>query len=250
MPAYVHALISSSEIVRLTNIERLNASIVSFTRNPQLAAAAKIKAEDMAGRGYFSHTTPEGDKTWSLIKAQGYEFSRVGENLAVKFTDSTNVIGSWLASPGHRANLLNEKFKDIGVGIAEGMYQGATTTFVVALFGAPMGDMHDESETSIEISNEDATYVSESAGLMAALQPEEETNLEDASLALPSELPEVPKAQVAAAKEALTQLSNVATIASEQMKEETKNAWIWNMVNHMVISMTRLLSLVINASSR
>lgn len=163
-----YALLTPSAIMELTNSERREAALVQYKENPMLTAAAEEKAQDMATRSYFAHATPEGEKTWNLVRENGYAFSRVGENLAVKFSDPSRVVSMWLASPGHRANILNEKFVDIGVGIAEGAYQGATTTFVVALFAAPLnaanepvGEVKGEQEPS-----------QESAGLMASLEPE------------------------------------------------------------------------------
>lgn len=163
-----YALLTSRSIIELTNLERREEALPQYRENRMLTDAAEEKAIDMATRGYFSHATPEGEKSWNLIREHGYAFSRVGENLAVKFSDPERVISSWLASPGHRANILNEKFVDIGVGIAEGVYQGATTTFVVALFGVPA---HTAPEERGEVKGEQEPS-HESAGLMASFQPE------------------------------------------------------------------------------
>ncbi len=175
VPLFAHsqeeyALLTSEAIVEQTNLERRAASLPKYRDNDMLATAAEEKARDMATRSYFSHATPEGEKTWNLVRENGYAFSRVGENLAVKFSDPARVVSLWLASPGHRANLLNEKFVDIGVGIAEGVYQGATTTFVVALYATPLtpakeaiGEVKGEQESS-----------QESAGLLASVEPERE----------------------------------------------------------------------------
>jgi hypothetical protein len=113
-----------------------------------------------------SYATPEGEKTWNRVRDNGYVFSRVGENLAVKFSDPTRIVSSWMASPGHRANLLNEKFVDVGIGLAEGVYQGATTTFVVALFATPATEVN-----AGEVKGEQEP-AQESAGLMASFEPE------------------------------------------------------------------------------
>ncbi len=163
-----YALLTPDAIIELTNSERREAELSFYRENQMLAAAAEAKAKDMATRSYFAHATPEGEKTWNLVREKGYQFSRVGENLAVKFSDPARVVSSWLASPGHRANLLNEKFVDIGVGVAEGRYQGATTTFVVALIAAPLSSA---SETAGEVKGEQEPS-QESAGLMASLEPE------------------------------------------------------------------------------
>ncbi len=163
-----YALLTPDAIIRLTNTERSAETLAHYRENKMLAAAAEEKAKDMATRGYFAHATPEGEKTWNLIRERGYVFSRVGENLAVKFSDPSRVVSMWMASPGHRANILNERFVDVGVGIAEGVYQGATTTFVVALYAAPLNGANESGEVKGE-----QEPSQESAGLMASLEPEE-----------------------------------------------------------------------------
>jgi uncharacterized protein YkwD len=161
-----YTLLTSHAIIALTNAERKTEMLNEYRENKMLAVAAKEKAQDMATRGYFSHATPEGEKTWNRVRDNGYVFSRVGENLAVKFSDPTRIVSSWMASPGHRANLLNEKFVDVGIGLAEGVYQGATTTFVVALFATPATEVN-----AGEVKGEQEP-AQESAGLMASFEPE------------------------------------------------------------------------------
>ncbi len=195
-----YALLTPEALVKLTNVERREESLALYRVNTMLAAAAEEKAKDMATRGYFSHATPEGEKTWRLVRDEGYQFSRVGENLAVKFSDPERIVSSWLASPGHRANLLNEKFVDIGVGLAEGMYQGATTTFVVALFAAPLPSAQDEGEVKGE-----QELPKESAGLMASFEPEIESESQtDESEELPAAVKEKSAPQQTAAVSAGT----------------------------------------------
>ena len=82
--------------------------------------AAKAHAEDMEGRGYFSHSTPEGwspSRRLSLTGASGY--SAVGENIAVGQPTPQDVMADWMASSGHRANILNASYTHLGVGVAE-----------------------------------------------------------------------------------------------------------------------------------
>ncbi len=163
-----YALLTPEAIIQLTNAERSGEALVHYRENQMLTAAAEEKARDMATRNYFAHATPEGEKTWKLIREKGYSFSRVGENLAVKFSAPERAVQMWMASPGHRANILNDKFVDIGVGIAEGVYQGATTTFVVALYAAPLNNAN---EPTGEVKG-DQESPHESAGLMASFEPE------------------------------------------------------------------------------
>jgi hypothetical protein len=97
-----------------------------------------MKANDMATKGYFAHTSPEGLSPWYWFKQAGYDFVYAGENLAVNFSDSAEVDKAWMNSPGHRDNILNTKYTEVGIATANGMYQGRPTTFVVQEFGRPM----------------------------------------------------------------------------------------------------------------
>ena len=127
----------SNVLVNLTNNDRSSFGIESLSVNPKLVSAAQEKANDMAMKGYFSHTSPDGTEPWYWIEVAGYQYSSAGENLAIDFSDSAEVEKAWLASLTHRANLLNGKFTEIGIATARGIYQGRETIFVVQMFGAP-----------------------------------------------------------------------------------------------------------------
>jgi len=129
--------IISAVLVDLANEDRALASAAPLKQSPILEAAARMKAEDMAGKGYFAHTSPEGVTPWHWFRAVGYRYRYAGENLALNFTDSVDVERAWMNSPGHRANIINTNFTEIGIAIATGIYQGRETTFVVQLFGRP-----------------------------------------------------------------------------------------------------------------
>jgi uncharacterized protein YkwD len=72
----------------------------------------------MASRGYFDHTTPDGVTFDKRITAAGYRWSNAAENIAKGQSTPAAVMQSWMNSPGHRANILNCKLKNIGVGLA------------------------------------------------------------------------------------------------------------------------------------
>ena len=127
--------IISSVLVDLTNEEREGEVVGMLARNADLDRAATLKAEHMAERGYFAHNSPDGLTPWHWFRLVGYNYRVAGENLAVHFTDSKNVVEAWMDSPGHRGNILNGKFTEIGIGTARGSYQGAPTIFVVQMFG-------------------------------------------------------------------------------------------------------------------
>lgn len=124
-------------IVDLTNSERTDARLISLKRNETLDRAAKLKADDMAQKEYFAHYSPEGVSPWFWFDKAEYRFVHAGENLAVHFTDSNDVVTAWMNSPTHKANIMNGSYTEIGVGTARGEYKGVPTVFVVQLFGTP-----------------------------------------------------------------------------------------------------------------
>ena len=131
------AAVISVVLVDEANTDRLNNSIGTLALSPTLTTAAQAKADDMAQRGYFSHTSPEGRDPWYWFQQAGYSFDYAGENLAVDFSDSKDVEQAWMNSLDHRKNLLDGHFTEIGVAVARGTYEGHPTTFVVQMFGTP-----------------------------------------------------------------------------------------------------------------
>ncbi|PIR89294.1 MAG: hypothetical protein COU07_00125 [Candidatus Harrisonbacteria bacterium CG10_big_fil_rev_8_21_14_0_10_40_38] len=124
-------------LVDETNKVRTEAAENTLKINPILEKAAQSKAEDMAQKGYFSHESPDGKSPWEWISEAGYKYASAGENLAVNFVDSKDVINAWLASEGHKKNILNKYFTEIGIGTAKGTYKGRDTIFVVQYFARP-----------------------------------------------------------------------------------------------------------------
>jgi uncharacterized protein YkwD len=107
-----------AEVVRLVNVERVNAGCQPVNADDRLTAAARAHSTDMAVRGYFSHTTPEGVDFTTRISNAGYRWSRAGENIAKGYPDPASVMDGWMNSNGHRANILNCGYQDLGVGVA------------------------------------------------------------------------------------------------------------------------------------
>jgi uncharacterized protein YkwD len=132
------AAIYTSLLVDLANQDRTTQGLSKLAPNPLLAQAAGMKAADMSAKGYFAHESPDGRKPWDWISGAGYTFLYAGENLAIDFVNSEDVETAWMNSPGHRANLLNQYFTEVGIATAEGAYQGHPTTFVVQMFGRPL----------------------------------------------------------------------------------------------------------------
>ena len=135
-----HWLVSTvlpAVVVSLTNEERANLSEAPLRRSAVLDAAAQMKANDMAKNQYFAHYAPDGTSPWYWFKQADYTFAYAGENLAIHFTDSSEVVDAWMKSPKHRENIVNNNYTEIGVGTAKGTYEGYDTVYVVQFFGTP-----------------------------------------------------------------------------------------------------------------
>lgn len=130
------AAVLPSVLVQATNKERQGDNLGTLQENELLTRAAKLKAEDMASKGYFSHTSPEGVTPWTWLNIVGYPYEKAGENLAVNFIDSVDVINAWMKSPSHRDNILSDKYDEIGIATAKGEYKGKEGVFVVQYFGS------------------------------------------------------------------------------------------------------------------
>lgn len=145
------APITMDNIVNLANAARVENGLGELKTSSLLSRAAQNKANDMLARQYFAHNTPDGETPWTFIKAVGYSYTTAGENLAIDFTQAENVQSAWMNSPGHRANILNSNFTEIGIGIASGMYDGHQTTIVVQMFGNPLNAPVTLQETPTEV---------------------------------------------------------------------------------------------------
>jgi hypothetical protein len=130
-------VIMVNALVDETNENRLTDHLSVLHINPLLQAAAQEKANDMASKGYFAHTSPSGLSPWYWFGKVGYDFTAAGENLAVNFSDSQDVTNAWMNSPEHRANIMNGNFTDIGIATAKGTFEGRPAVYVVQLFGLP-----------------------------------------------------------------------------------------------------------------
>ena len=124
-------------LVAQTNENRVEGNLKELTQNPILQKAAQLKADDMAGKRYFAHTSPDGKEPWYWLSLAGYSYAYAGENLAVNFVDSSDVTKAWMKSPEHRKNIVNQHYTEIGIAVASGIYKGKNTLFVVQFFGSP-----------------------------------------------------------------------------------------------------------------
>lgn len=112
-----------SEVVRLVNIERANNGLKPLTMNWELSRVARYKSQDMLDKGYFSHTSPTYGSPFNMMKNFGISYRAAGENIAMGYKTPQAVVTGWMNSSGHRANILNSSFTQIGVGyVANGNY--------------------------------------------------------------------------------------------------------------------------------
>ena len=137
----MHTLLTGEGIISQTNAQRAENGVAALSESTQLDASAEAKAQDILARQYFEHTAPDGKTVSDLVAAQGYTYIKIGENLALgDFTSDSDVVTAWMNSPGHRANILDPEFQQIGVGVAYGMYQGQEVYVAVQHFGRPSSD--------------------------------------------------------------------------------------------------------------
>lgn len=131
-------VLTSEGVVKFTNMARAGSGLSSLTVNAKLNASAELKAKDMFARQYFEHVSPNGEDISDLAEDVDYKYLLIGENLALgNFEDDEALVRSWMESPGHRENILNSKYKEIGVAVLKGTLEGRVTRIAVQHFGLP-----------------------------------------------------------------------------------------------------------------
>lgn len=127
---------NQTTVVTATNAARSAQKLRPLAVNSALTRAAQAKANDMVKNGYFSHVTPTGVQFWEFITNEGYNYLNAGENLAANYQTLDGLMNAWLASPGHRANIMGAQYTEVGVGFAYGERNGKKGWFVVSMFGS------------------------------------------------------------------------------------------------------------------
>ncbi len=154
----ISSSVDQKTLIELTNKERIEKGLPALVENEALNKAAQLKAENMLSENYWAHFAPSGKTPWDFIIGAGYKFTFAGENLAKNFYSSDEVVKAWMASPTHRDNLLNSKYKDIGIAVLEGVLNGQKTTLVVQEFGTTQIGVQ---EASIDVSGKKVTVSQE-----------------------------------------------------------------------------------------
>ena len=130
--------IDTAQLLSDTNKERELQNLGDLKINDQLSQAAFLKAQDMLANNYWAHTSPSGVEPWKWFGDVGYNYSVAGENLAKNYPTADATVEAWMNSETHRANILNDKYVDVGFAVVEGTLEGRATTLVVATYGAPV----------------------------------------------------------------------------------------------------------------
>jgi uncharacterized protein YkwD len=132
-------VLTQSGVIYWTNINRKNnGNLPALTENAKLDLAAENKLKDMFSQQYFEHINPQGKGPSDLAAAVGYAYISIGENLAEGyFQNDQDLLTAWMNSPGHRANILNAKFVEMGAAVGQGMFGGQQAWIAVQEFGRP-----------------------------------------------------------------------------------------------------------------
>ncbi len=136
--AYLHPDVLNEQyktILALTNEARVEKKIPSLHIAPKLDISAQGKANDMAKYRYFSHTGSKGRTLGYFLDHAGYAYTVAGENLAVGFNDPQSLVNAWIKSPKHYANLIDNDFTEVGLGLETGVYRDEPVVYVAQHFG-------------------------------------------------------------------------------------------------------------------
>ena len=126
----------TDKIIDLTNQYRRENNLPALTENKLLTSTADLRTTDMFQQQYFAHISLQGTAPSDVVLKTGYDYKMTGENIALgDFTSEKDLVDAWMASPGHRANILNPEYKEIGVAATLNDYQGRNTWIATQEFG-------------------------------------------------------------------------------------------------------------------
>ena len=107
------------QVLDLVNAERTKRGISALTLDSNLSSVATKKSQDMVNKNYFDHTSPTYGSPFDMMKQFGISYRTAGENIAKGQKTPQEVVTAWMNSEGHRKNILNPNFTNLGVGIAK-----------------------------------------------------------------------------------------------------------------------------------
>jgi len=105
-----------SRVAELVNEQRAKNGLSPLKLSSDISAVARVKSQDMADNGYFSHTSPTYGSPFDMLESFGISYKAAGENIAQGYSTPESVVNGWMNSAGHRANILSENFTELGVG--------------------------------------------------------------------------------------------------------------------------------------
>ena len=112
-----------AEVIRLVNEIRRQNGLGELTASAELSHVARLKSQDMHDKGYFDHTSPTYGSAFDMLRSFGISYRTAGENIAYGYSTPQAVVDAWMNSSGHRANILNASYTQIGVGrVQDGNY--------------------------------------------------------------------------------------------------------------------------------
>ncbi len=175
--------LTSLGIIVWTNIQRTLNNFSQLKENEKLNQAALAKARDIIKNQYFAHNSPFGVGPAELAEQAGYDYLEIGENLAMgNFEDDKAVVEAWMNSSGHRANILNSKYKEIGAAVLKGIYQGSEVWVAVQEFGRPVSDCPQVDENLKSMIDSGKSEIEQLSAVLNAKKSEiESTNRYDSS---------------------------------------------------------------------
>lgn len=160
-------------IIEWTNRQRVAEGLPPLAESEKLSASAALKAQDMLDRQYFAHEAPTGEGVGDLADTVGYEYVLIGENLALgNFKDDEALVQAWMDSPGHRENILNSSYAQLGIGLTRGEFEGNEVWVAVQHFGKPRSDCPEPDESLL-------AQIEKNKLRMKELEPEIEKKKQD-----------------------------------------------------------------------
>lgn len=132
--AAVEQSLSADNLLMLVNAGRAREGLTPLAVDEKLQLAAEAKARHILANGYFAHNSPDGVKPWDFIKSAGFAYDFAGENLALNYTSSYELMKDFLGSPEHRDNLLSPLYSETGVAVVSGLFRGEPAVITVQMF--------------------------------------------------------------------------------------------------------------------
>lgn len=135
LPAFAGDITTAS-VVEAMNAQRAESGLPPLREDARLDAAATDRIRDMEDLGYWAHQSPQGRSPFFWLRPRGYVFAAAGENLARGFETVELLVGGWMESHGHRANILSPDYADCGIAIVDGATDRRSMgKSIVVLFG-------------------------------------------------------------------------------------------------------------------